>query len=243
MQYFVKRGDKVHGPFSKSQLESGLKSKKLSKTDLISEDRSGPWKSINPSKVIKPELAQKLLEDGVIAGWLHDEDGQPKPPPIAAKPVAVASQTGVPLAKPLPPEPVEPEDGKIQEAMPIIDVDHTSQGLPSAPASTEYKAANIPWYILLIGSLAAFFFLILIAGFFSNPQAEEWAEFERLHWGLRSAEPGFDTWMASGSIVKILKKIQKENPDAYYETQSVGEMIKSYEDLREASHYLWKLGG
>lgn len=45
-EYFVKRGEKTHGPFSVSQLQAGLRSKKLSSKDLTSDNRSGPWSSI-----------------------------------------------------------------------------------------------------------------------------------------------------------------------------------------------------
>jgi hypothetical protein len=41
--YFIKRGEKTHGPFSENQLRAGLKSKKLSNEDVLSEDALGPW--------------------------------------------------------------------------------------------------------------------------------------------------------------------------------------------------------
>ena len=45
-EFFIKRGEKIHGPFSESQIRAGLKSKKLSSEDLISQNRSGPWETV-----------------------------------------------------------------------------------------------------------------------------------------------------------------------------------------------------
>jgi hypothetical protein len=46
-QHFVKRGEKIHGPFSQSQLQEGQESKKLLADDLISEHREGPWQALD----------------------------------------------------------------------------------------------------------------------------------------------------------------------------------------------------
>ena len=45
-EYFVKRGEKVHGPFSSKQIKSGLKSGKLKATDLVSDSQAGPFQEL-----------------------------------------------------------------------------------------------------------------------------------------------------------------------------------------------------
>lgn len=68
-QAFIKRGNKVHGPFSESQIKAGLKSGKVSQKDLVSKDRSGPWRPIKIESRSEPAVAK--TEDGVL-GWLSD---------------------------------------------------------------------------------------------------------------------------------------------------------------------------
>ena len=41
--YFVKRGEKIHGPFKWDQVQKGVQSGKLRDTDLLSESKEGPW--------------------------------------------------------------------------------------------------------------------------------------------------------------------------------------------------------
>jgi hypothetical protein len=43
MQYFVKRNEKVNGPFTDAQVKSGVSSGKLNDTDMISNSKEGPW--------------------------------------------------------------------------------------------------------------------------------------------------------------------------------------------------------
>ena len=45
-QYFIKRGEMIHGPFSTKQVKSGLESGKLKDADLISESKDGPWQTV-----------------------------------------------------------------------------------------------------------------------------------------------------------------------------------------------------
>jgi hypothetical protein len=42
-EYFIKRVDQTHGPFSSEQLKSGLESGKFKNSDQISEGKDGPW--------------------------------------------------------------------------------------------------------------------------------------------------------------------------------------------------------
>ena len=41
--YFIKRGEKIHGPFTVGQISSGIKSKKLTANDEVSVSENGPW--------------------------------------------------------------------------------------------------------------------------------------------------------------------------------------------------------
>jgi hypothetical protein len=45
-QYFVKRGEKVSGPFTARQIKSGVKTQKLKDDDGISNSPGGPWKHL-----------------------------------------------------------------------------------------------------------------------------------------------------------------------------------------------------
>ena len=45
-QYFIKRGEKIHGPFTTEQVKTGLDSGKLTDADLVSESKSGPWQTL-----------------------------------------------------------------------------------------------------------------------------------------------------------------------------------------------------
>ncbi len=47
MQYFVKRGQKIGGPFSPEQLKAGLDNGQLTLTDSFSSSREGPWKTLD----------------------------------------------------------------------------------------------------------------------------------------------------------------------------------------------------
>jgi hypothetical protein len=46
MKYFISRDSKVSGPFSKQQIRAAIKSKKLSKTDLLGTSANGPWRTV-----------------------------------------------------------------------------------------------------------------------------------------------------------------------------------------------------
>ena len=45
--FFIKRGNNLHGPYSESQIQSGVDTGKLKASDLISETSDGPWQSID----------------------------------------------------------------------------------------------------------------------------------------------------------------------------------------------------
>ena len=53
MPFFIKRGEKVNGPFTEAQIKSGVSDGKLKSTDMIGISKEGPWVS----------LAQSLTKD------------------------------------------------------------------------------------------------------------------------------------------------------------------------------------
>ena len=66
-QYFIKRGSKVHGPFSFEQLKSGLHSGKIDQSESVSETNVGPWTSLgqifsNEAAII-PEGERSIFEN------------------------------------------------------------------------------------------------------------------------------------------------------------------------------------
>lgn len=73
-QYFIKRGEKIHGPFTSSQITTGLQQKKLSGNDLIACKKSGPWESLG-QRIEPSEKAQKssLSVDDEVSSWLQSE--------------------------------------------------------------------------------------------------------------------------------------------------------------------------
>ena len=46
MSYFIKQNGQTHGPFTESQIENGLKTGKLSDTDLIAQNKEGPFEEL-----------------------------------------------------------------------------------------------------------------------------------------------------------------------------------------------------
>lgn len=45
-EYYIRRGPKIHGPFSINQIEKGLLAGKLRQTDQMSDSRGGPWRKV-----------------------------------------------------------------------------------------------------------------------------------------------------------------------------------------------------
>lgn len=48
MEFFVKRNDKVNGPFTLAQIKAGIKKSKLKLSDGFSDSSDGPWKRLSP---------------------------------------------------------------------------------------------------------------------------------------------------------------------------------------------------
>ena len=66
-QYFVKRNDKVNGPFTSDQINSGVKSKKLKAIDLLATSKDGPWKPLSDfhqKKTVQTQATVKPKETG-----------------------------------------------------------------------------------------------------------------------------------------------------------------------------------
>ena len=45
-QYYVKRAGRISGPFSGSEVKSGIKTGRLKEQDLISLSKDGPWRTL-----------------------------------------------------------------------------------------------------------------------------------------------------------------------------------------------------
>ena len=45
-QYFIKRGERVRGPFTSKQIKSGIRSEKIKQEDLVGRSEAGPWKEV-----------------------------------------------------------------------------------------------------------------------------------------------------------------------------------------------------
>ncbi len=79
MPYFIKRDEKVNGPFTAAKVESAAKSGKLKETDLISSSREGPWEQLgavlrskNPPPIPQTEVERTDFEDDDVAAWLAE---------------------------------------------------------------------------------------------------------------------------------------------------------------------------
>ena len=97
-EYFVKRNDKVHGPFVSSQIQSGIKSKKLSGDDFLSRSENGPWKP--------------------LSDYFRKKAAPPAPPEDTDIQPSVAPALGAAVA-PEPPVVVEPEPVTADEYEPF----------------------------------------------------------------------------------------------------------------------------
>ena len=70
--FFIKRGNNLHGPYSESQIQSGVDTGKLKASDLISESSDGPWQSVDQfhaPKVDEEAIAgdEPLTDDGFFS--------------------------------------------------------------------------------------------------------------------------------------------------------------------------------
>ena len=83
MPYFVKRNEKVSGPFTGTQIKSAAKSGKLKEADLISGSKDGPWKALAQAlgSKVASDIPQAVTEESDLGGndvaaWLDEgEDG------------------------------------------------------------------------------------------------------------------------------------------------------------------------
>ena len=70
MKYFVKRNEKINGPFSLTQTKAGIKSGKLRDSDLIGSSTDGPWQLL--SQVMgKSDTSTVEVESDKIANADH----------------------------------------------------------------------------------------------------------------------------------------------------------------------------
>jgi hypothetical protein len=81
-QYFVKRNDKVNGPFTSDQVNSGVKSKKLKATDLLATSKDGPWKPLSDFYQKKKVQTQATAKPKETAGIQQATAADPLLPPL-----------------------------------------------------------------------------------------------------------------------------------------------------------------
>lgn len=87
-QYYVRRGNKVHGPFSLSQLQGGLTSGKLTPSDLASNSSSGPWSDL------RELMAPKVNTEDLALGALDNDLVDTRPAPHEDLPANSGQTTG-----------------------------------------------------------------------------------------------------------------------------------------------------
>ena len=66
--YYVKRGDKIHGPYTWDKVRKGVESRKLREADLLSESTDGPWFPV-------VESVEYLGSEEATEDSLRDTDG------------------------------------------------------------------------------------------------------------------------------------------------------------------------
>ena len=69
-EYFIKRGEKIHGPFSTKQVKSELESGKLKDADLISERKDGPWQTVDLLQ--EPVLVAEVIAEDVPKNAMNE---------------------------------------------------------------------------------------------------------------------------------------------------------------------------
>ena len=73
--YFIKRNEKISGPFSRKQLQSGIDSGKLKSNDIASNDKNGPWLVVDTILNEPVDLAELANSNLIPAS--SDEPGPP----------------------------------------------------------------------------------------------------------------------------------------------------------------------
>ncbi len=87
-QYFIKRNNKVNGPFTPDQIKIGIKSKKLKTTDNVATSKDGPWEPLFGQEN-KAAQARTTAQPPPLPATNHLGQQQPKtqggfPPPVGA---------------------------------------------------------------------------------------------------------------------------------------------------------------
>ncbi|MCP4945653.1 MAG: hypothetical protein GY924_27210 [Planctomycetaceae bacterium] len=111
MEFFVKRKDKVNGPFTLAQIKSGIKKSKLKLSDSFSNSKDGPWQRLSP-KFIRLVTADDKQADEVDPFEVLPDKSKPK----SNKKVAH-------------PKPAEPTDQAVPESSPPV-----QEPAPESPA-------------------------------------------------------------------------------------------------------------
>ena len=98
MQYFVKRGEKVQGPFSRERLVGFVKAKKISGSDFVATDKLGPF---DPLKTIWHSITG-IKGKSPIGTIQQPSPPQAQEPVVAAmpRPAAVPAPSNLSSANP-----------------------------------------------------------------------------------------------------------------------------------------------
>ena len=73
MQYFIKRGDKVNGPFTAGQIKTAQKLEKLKPEDLLGASDVGPWKELRSVFKVTADPSDSLKVSGSSVSDLTSE--------------------------------------------------------------------------------------------------------------------------------------------------------------------------
>jgi hypothetical protein len=137
-QYFIKRSDKVDGPFTDNQIKSVVKSGKLKDTDLISNSKDGSWKPM-----------------GIV---FQKQTVQPQPTPkpsVSPDTQSVTSAESGPLLTPIPDSAdLFAEDFEASASLPSLPSTRFST-TSSGASSTSAMGAEIPLPSRLSGAAQA----------------------------------------------------------------------------------------
>ena len=99
-QYFIKRGERVRGPFTSRQIKSGIRSEKIKQEDLVGRSDAGPWKEVR-SIMGQDNGArhQSDASDASLSKWTPGPSGTPSSDTVV--------NTAQPASRPLPDGPVK----------------------------------------------------------------------------------------------------------------------------------------
>lgn len=82
--FFVKRGNRVVGPYSRSALVKALSDARLCEADFVARSRIGPWRMISEALAADEDKPQELEDFDALLHEMIGARNNPKPPSNAA---------------------------------------------------------------------------------------------------------------------------------------------------------------